>query len=38
MISDLALARRMRWRYEWVQELDADVYDVLVDELTKEPA
>lgn len=27
----------MNWRYEWVLALDADVYDVLVDELTREP-
>jgi len=35
---DLAIARRMGWRYEWVEDLDADVYDVLVAELTKESA
>jgi hypothetical protein len=23
----------MNWRYEWVTDLDADVYDVLVEEL-----
>lgn len=26
----------MSWRYEWVRDLDADVYDVLLDELLKE--
>jgi hypothetical protein len=26
----------MHWRYEWVRDLDADVFDVLMDELLEE--
>lgn len=37
-MSDLNIARRCGWRYEWVIALDADVYDVLVSELLAEDA
>ena len=37
-MSHLAIARRCHWRYEWVAELDAEVYEVLLDELMKEQA
>jgi hypothetical protein len=33
---DLTIARRCGWRYEWVAALDADVYTVLLEELTRE--
>jgi len=36
VISDLVIARRCGWRYEWVRDLDADVHSVLVDQLTAE--
>jgi len=26
---------RCGWRYEWVRDLDQDVFDVLIDELQK---
>jgi len=26
----------MKWRYEWVTNLDQDVFDILLEELTKE--
>jgi hypothetical protein len=26
----------MHWRYEWVSELDEDVYNVLIDDLLAE--
>lgn len=34
----LNIARRCGWRYEWVEALDADVYEVLIEELMKEQA
>lgn len=34
----LNIARRCGWRYEWVDALDADVYQVLLDQLLKEDA
>lgn len=34
----LAIARRCHWRYEWVEALDAEVYQVLCEELVKEHA
>jgi hypothetical protein len=36
VISDLVIARRFGWRYEWVRDLDADVHQVLVEELVRE--
>jgi hypothetical protein len=30
------IARRYGWRYEWVRDLDADVHDVLVEEMIRE--
>ena len=36
MISDLIIARRFGWRYEWVRDLDADVHELLVEELVRE--
>ena len=36
MISDLTIARRFGWRYEWVRDMDADVHQVLVEELVRE--
>ena len=36
MISDLTIARRFGWRYEWVRDLDADVHQILVEELVRE--
>lgn len=36
MISDLAICRRMGWSYDDLQNLPADVYDVLLDELAKD--
>jgi len=38
VISDLIIARRFGWRYEWVRDLDADVHQVLIEELTAEAA
>jgi hypothetical protein len=35
-VSALAIARRCHWRYEWVEQLDAEVYQVLVEELLHE--
>jgi len=35
-VSDLTIARRFGWRYEWVRDLDADVHQVLVEELVRE--
>jgi hypothetical protein len=35
-VTDLRIAMRCGWRYEWVADLDPDVYDVLIDELTTE--
>lgn len=35
-MSDLIIARRFGWRYEWVRDLDADVHQLLVEELTAE--
>lgn len=35
-MSDLTIARRFGWRYEWVRDLDADVHQVLVEELVRE--
>jgi len=32
------IAQRCHWRYEWVRDLDADVYDILIDLLTADPA
>jgi hypothetical protein len=37
-MSDLKLAIRYGWRYEWVRDLDADVHAVLIDELLRELA
>ena len=34
--SDLAIARVFSWRYEWVAELDRDVYRVLVESLSEQ--
>ena len=34
--TDLAIARVFGWRYEWVAELEHDVYEVLVDVLSRE--
>jgi hypothetical protein len=34
--SDLTIARRFGWRYEWVRDLDADVHQILVEELVRE--
>jgi hypothetical protein len=36
VISDLVIARRFGWRYEWVRDLDADVHSILVEELVRE--
>jgi hypothetical protein len=36
VISDLKIARRFGWRYEWVRDLDADVHQILVEELVRE--
>ena len=36
MISDLVIARRFGWRYEWVRDLDVDVHSILVEELVRE--
>jgi hypothetical protein len=35
-VSDLIIARRFGWRYEWVRDLDADIHQVLIEELTAE--
>jgi hypothetical protein len=35
-VQDLAIARNLHWRYEWVRGLPVDVYDVLVEELNKQ--
>jgi hypothetical protein len=35
---DLAIARRCGWTYDYVRELDPDVYDVLVEQLNQEAA
>jgi hypothetical protein len=35
--SDLTIALRCHWRYEWVRELDPDVRTVLIEMLTPEP-
>lgn len=35
-MSDLTIARRFGWRYEWVRDLEADVHQVLIEELVKE--
>ena len=35
-MSDLVIARRFGWRYEWVRDLDADVHSLLIEELTAE--
>jgi hypothetical protein len=37
-VRNLNVARCCHWRYEWVEALDADVYQVLVEELLKEQA
>ena len=37
-MSDLIIARRFGWRYEWVRDLDADVHSLLIEELTAEAA
>ena len=34
-MSDLAVARFMGWRYEWVAELDAAAYDVLLEQIAE---
>jgi hypothetical protein len=36
--SDLVIARRCGWRYEWVRDLDADIHQVLIEELLREDA
>jgi len=36
VISDLVIARRFGWRYEWVRDLDVDVHAILVEELVRE--
>jgi len=36
VISDLVIARRFGWRYEWVRDMDADVHQVLVEDLIRE--
>jgi hypothetical protein len=30
------IAMRCHWKYEWVAELPRDVYQILVEELTRE--
>jgi len=35
-VSDLKIAMRCGWRYEWVRDLDMDVHEVLVEELLRE--
>jgi hypothetical protein len=37
-VSDLAIAHRMHLSYDEVLALPVDVYDVLIEELNKEPA
>jgi hypothetical protein len=37
-VSDLIIARRFGWRYEWVRDLETDVHQVLIEELTAEAA
>jgi len=37
-VKNLAIARRCAWRYEWVEALDAEVYQVLCEELLTEQA
>ena len=37
-MSNIHIARRCNWRYEWVEALDADVYRVLVEVLLQEQA
>jgi hypothetical protein len=37
-VSDLIIARRYGWRYEWVRDLPLDVYQVLIEELIREDA
>lgn len=34
-MSDLQIAIRCGWRYEWVRDLDADVHGVLMEELLR---
>ena len=34
-MSDLAICRVMHWTYDEVLALDADVYDVLVEEIAR---
>jgi len=36
VISDLLIARRFGWRYEWVRDLDVDVHQILIEELIRE--
>jgi hypothetical protein len=38
IVADLAVARRCGWRYEWVRDLEVDVYHILLDELAAEAA
>lgn len=35
-MTNLAIARRCSWRYEWVEALDHEVYEVLLEELQRE--
>jgi len=35
-VSDLNIARTFGWRYEWVAELDEEVYQIVVEELVRE--
>jgi hypothetical protein len=35
-VSDLIIARRYGWRYEWVRDLPVDVYEVLIEEIQRE--
>ena len=35
-MTDLIIARRYGWRYEWVRDLDADVHQVLIEEIVRE--
>jgi hypothetical protein len=35
-MSDLTIARRFGWRYEWVRDMDADVHQVLIEALVRE--
>ena len=34
-MTDLHIARNFHWRYDWVGELPRDVYELIVEEMSK---